>query len=89
MIEYTLETLPTKLRTKSNMIFMGERIAFASECELMDVAANEIEYLMEERDRYREALELIVKNYEAMSPWDNKLIIPNLRIANEALEGEK
>jgi len=42
-----------------------------------------------ERDRYREALELIVENYKAMSAWDNKLIIPNLRIANEALEGEK
>jgi hypothetical protein len=48
-----------------------------------------IEELEVERDRYREALELIVENYKAMSPWDNKLIIPNLRIANEALEGEK
>jgi hypothetical protein len=48
-----------------------------------------IEELEVERDRYREALELIVENYKAMSSWDNKLIIPNLRIANEALEGEK
>jgi hypothetical protein len=48
-----------------------------------------IEELEVERDRYREALELIVENYKAMSPWDNKLIIPNLRIANDALEGEK
>jgi hypothetical protein len=48
-----------------------------------------IEELEVERDRYREALELIVENYKAMSAWDNKLIIPNLRIANEALEGEK
>ena len=48
-----------------------------------------IEELEVERGRYREALELIVENYKAMSAWDNKLIIPNLRIANEALEGEK
>ena len=48
-----------------------------------------IEELEVERGRYREALELIVENYKAMSAWDNKLIIPNLRIANDALEGEK
>jgi len=52
-------------------------------------AFDAIAKLTTERDRYREALELIVENYKAMSAWDNKLIIPNLRIANEALEGEK
>ena len=34
-----------RLRIKSNMIFLGERIAFGSECELMDEAAREIEAL--------------------------------------------
>jgi hypothetical protein len=53
------------------------------------ISGKEIAKLKAERDRYREALELIVENYKAMSPWDNKLIIPNLRIANDALEGEK
>jgi len=53
------------------------------------VKYSDIEQLIVERYRYREALELIVENYKAMSAWDNKLIIPNLRIANEALEGEK
>jgi predicted ribosome quality control (RQC) complex YloA/Tae2 family protein len=55
----------------------------------VDILNERIEELEVERDRYREALELIVENYKAMSPWDNKLIIPNLRIANDALEGEK
>ena len=55
----------------------------------VDILNERIEELEVERDRYREALELIVENYKAMSAWDNKLIIPNLRIANEALEGEK
>ena len=53
------------------------------------VKYEDVEQLETERERYREALELIVENYKAMSAWDNKLIIPNLRIANEALEGEK
>lgn len=47
MSEYNLEELPKLLRTKSNMIYLGEKIAFGSECELMDVAANEIEHLRE------------------------------------------
>lgn len=34
-----------RLTIKSNMIFLGERIAFGSECELMDEAANEINSL--------------------------------------------
>jgi hypothetical protein len=55
---------------------------------LASLLRGELYQVYKERDRYREALELIVENYKAMSPWDNKLIIPNLRIANEALEGE-
>lgn len=31
-----------RLKIKSNMIFLGERIAFGSECALMDEAADEI-----------------------------------------------
>jgi hypothetical protein len=53
-----------RLNIKSNMIFLGERIAFGSECELMDEAALEIESLRQsvaekeaECARYREALE--------------------------------
>jgi hypothetical protein len=34
-----------RLKIKSNMIFLGEHIAFGSECELMDEAADEIESL--------------------------------------------
>jgi len=56
---------------------------------LASLLRGELYQVYKERDRYREALELIVENYKAMSPWDNKLIIPNLRIANDALEGEK
>jgi hypothetical protein len=56
--------------------------------EDFDNLRGQIVALIEERNRYRKALELIVENYKAMSAWDNKLIIPNLRIANEALEGK-
>ena len=100
MTEYKLDTLPKQLRIKSNMIYLGERIAFGSECELMDVAANEIEHLRElkskyiksalyaqdelmkmkaERDRYREALEVIVEK----TTWHEKAIDNhNERISN-------
>jgi len=46
---------------------------------------DEIKELEVERDRYWDALRLIVENYESMSRWDNQLIIPNLHIAREAL----
>lgn len=36
-----------RLRIKSNMIHMGEKIAFGSECELMDQAADIIDVLAE------------------------------------------
>ncbi len=65
---------------------IAERDEFAKEIQHLSLRMSDI---LTERDRYREALELIVENYKAMSAWDNKLIIPNLRIANEALEGEK
>jgi len=66
-----------------DLALMGDQRTY-----LASLLRGELYQVYKERDRYREALELIVENYKAMSPWDNKLIIPNLRIANEALEGE-
>lgn len=57
MIEYTLKDLPKQLRIKSDVIYMGEKIAFGSECELMDIAAKEIEVLYE-------ALKMVVDKVE-------------------------
>ncbi len=47
-------TLPQRLRMKADMITMGERIEFGSECLIMHEAAEEIERLkrqVDERDR--------------------------------------
>jgi hypothetical protein len=43
-----------RLRMKSNIIFLGERIAFGSECELMDEAAREITTLRQQVERLQE-----------------------------------
>ena len=88
MIEYELETLPKQLRTKSSMVYLGERIAFGSECELMDIAANEIEKLKAERDRYREALKdiiLLAEDFEEFGMHLTSIIVT----ANEALGVEE
>ena len=67
-----------------DLALMGDQRTY-----LASLLRGELYQVYKERDRYRDALELIVENYKAMSAWDNKLIIPNLRIANEALEGAK
>ena len=85
MTEYKLDTLPKQLRIKSNMIYLGERIAFGSECELMDIAANEIECLLKERDRYREALEVIIAESESIDPTPGLI----QHLAERVLEAEK
>jgi hypothetical protein len=41
------KTLQEKLRIKSGMIFMGEKIEFGSECALMDCAADYIDALLQ------------------------------------------
>lgn len=43
-----MKTLPEKLRIKASMIQLGERIAWGSEAELMEQAADEIERLASE-----------------------------------------
>lgn len=48
-----------RLEIKSNMIFMGERIAFGSECVLMDEAIIEIQTLRAKVEVLVEALEAV------------------------------
>lgn len=66
-----------RLTIKSNMIFLGERIAFGSECELMDEAANEItklraqvEELSKDAGRYR----WLKENYHGFKMFKNSPI---------------
>lgn len=55
--------LAGKLKMKSAMIHMGEKIAFGSECELMDAAADMLQNLAVQIHKSRDALTLIERLY--------------------------
>ena len=52
-----LMTIQQRLRMKADMITMGERITFGSECEIMHEAAGYIDQLLDAMDKCVEALE--------------------------------
>lgn len=55
--------LAGKLKIKSAMIHMGDKIAFGSECELMNAAADMLQNLAVQIHKSRDALTLIERLY--------------------------
>jgi hypothetical protein len=65
-------SLTQRLRTKADMINMGEKIAWGSETELMDEAADALDAVMRREERHLAALQRVVDWFEMPGPDYNK-----------------